>query len=351
MYLCKIKRLKMEKSKLLGMTMEELKAVATEVGLPRFAAKQMAEWIYGKHVRSIDEMTNLSLKGRSALAERYEIGCKEPSDVQRSVDGTAKYLFPTGNGKLVESVFIPDNDRATLCVSSQVGCRMGCRFCMTGRQGFGGNLSATDILNQVYSVPGSERLTNIVFMGQGEPMDNLDAVLQATSLLTAPYGWAWSPKRITVSTVGVRKGVERFLQESDCHLAISLHNPFPEERLQMMPAEKAFGLQELLSLLRQHDWSHQRRLSFEYIVFGGMNDTERHARELVRLLAPLECRVNLIRFHEIPDTPFKGASEEKMLWLRDYLTHHGVTTTIRASRGQDIYAACGLLHSKVKSEE
>ena len=340
----------MEKEKLLGMTLDELKAVATEVGLPSFAAKQMAEWIYGKHVRSIDEMTNLSLKGRSALAEHYEIGCVPPCDIQQSIDGTAKYLFPTESGQKVECVFIPDGDRATLCVSSQVGCRMGCRFCMTGRQGFGGNLSVTDILNQVYSVPGSELLTNIVFMGQGEPLDNLDAVLKATLLLTDANGWAWSPKRITVSTVGVIKGVERFLNESDCHLAISLHNPFHEERLAMMPAEKANDTRELLELLSKQDWSHQRRLSFEYIVFGGLNDSERHAKELVRLLSPIECRVNLIRFHEIPDTPYKGASEEKMIWLRDYLTKHGVTTTIRASRGQDIFAACGLLHAKSKTE-
>ena len=340
----------MEKKKLLGLTLDELKAVATEVGLPSFAAKQMAEWIYGKHVRSIDEMTNLSLKGRSALAEHYEIGCVPPCDSQQSIDGTAKYLFPTESGQKVECVFIPDGDRATLCVSSQVGCRMGCRFCMTGRQGFGGNLSVTDILNQVYSVPGSELLTNIVFMGQGEPLDNLDAVLKATQLLTDANGWAWSPKRITVSTVGIRKGVERFLNESDCHLAISLHNPFHEERLAMMPAEKANDTRELLELLSKQDWSHQRRLSFEYIVFGGLNDSERHAKELVRLLSPIECRVNLIRFHEIPDTPYKGASEEKMIWLRDYLTKHGVTTTIRASRGQDIFAACGLLHAKSKTE-
>ena len=340
----------MEKKKLLGLTLDELKAVATEVGLPSFAAKQMAEWIYGKHVRSIDEMTNLSLKGRSALAEHYEIGCVPPCDIQQSIDGTAKYLFPTESGQKVECVFIPDGDRATLCVSSQVGCRMGCRFCMTGRQGFGGNLSVTDILNQVYSVPGSELLTNIVFMGQGEPLDNLDAVLKATQLLTDANGWAWSPKRITVSTVGIRKGVERFLNESDCHLAISLHNPFHEERLAMMPAEKANDTRELLELLSKQDWSHQRRLSFEYIVFGGINDSERHAKELVRLLSPIECRVNLIRFHEIPDTPYKGASEEKMIWLRDYLTKHGVTTTIRASRGQDIFAACGLLHAKSKTE-
>lgn len=340
----------MEKKKLLGMTLDELKAVTTEVGLPSFAAKQMAEWIYGKHVRSINEMTNLSLKGRSALEERFEIGCVLPCDAQHSIDGTAKYLFPTESGQKVECVFIPDGDRATLCVSSQAGCRMGCRFCMTGRQGFGGNLTATDILNQVYSVPGSEQLTNIVFMGQGEPMDNLDAVLKATSLLTDTNGWAWSPKRITVSTVGIRKGLERFLKESDCHLAISLHNPFHEERLAIMPAEKTNDTRELLELLSSQDWSHQRRLSFEYIVFGGLNDSERHAKELVRLLSPIECRVNLIRFHEIPDTPYKGASEDKMIWLRDYLTKHGVTTTIRASRGQDIFAACGLLHAKSRNE-
>ena len=341
---------RMERKKLLGMTLEELKAAATEVGLPGYAAKQLAEWIYGKRIRSIDKMTNLSKNGRAALAERYEIGCVPPSDVQQSIDGTAKYLFPTESGQLVECVFIPDGERATLCVSSQVGCRMGCRFCMTGRQGFSGNLSVTDILNQVYSVPESELLTNIVFMGQGEPLDNLDAVLKATQLLTDENGWAWSPKRITVSTVGMRKGLERFLKESDCHLAISLHNPFPEERLQMMPAEKAFGIKELLALLGKQDWSHQRRLSFEYIVFGGLNDSERHARELVKLLSPIECRVNLIRFHEIPDTPYKGATEEKMVWLRDYLTKHGVTTTIRASRGQDIFAACGLLHAKKMKE-
>ena len=339
----------MGKKKLLGMTLGELKAVATEIGLPAFAAKQIMQWLYNKRIRSIDEMTNLSLKSRAILAEHYTIGCVPPSDEQKSIDGTAKYLFPTENGQQVECVFIPDGERATLCVSCQAGCRMGCRFCMTGRQGFGGNLSTADILNQIYSVPGSELLTNIVFMGQGEPMDNLDAVLKATELLTASDGWAWSPKRITVSSVGVRKGVERFLLESNCHLAISLHNPFPEERLSMMPAEKAYGLEELMTLLKKQDWSHQRRLSFEYIVFGGLNDSERHAKELVRLLAPIECRVNLIRFHQIPNTPYIGATEEKMVWLRDYLTKHGVTTTIRASRGQDIYAACGLLHAKTNT--
>ena len=330
---------------LLGKTLDELAAVAAENGMPRFAAKQLARWIYVRHVRSIEEMTDISKVHRQRLQARYEVGAHAPLDAQRSTDGTVKYLFPTADGQAVETVFIPDSERGTLCVSCQVGCRMGCRFCMMGRQGFHGNLTVTDILNQIYSLPEAEQLTNIVFMGQGEPMDNLDAVLRACHLLTAEYGYAWSPRRITVSTVG-SKNMLRFLDESECHMAVSLHNPFPEERNEMMPAERAFGLNDFLPLLRERDWSHQRRLSFEYIVFAGQNDSPAHARELVRLLAPLECRVNLIRFHDIPDSPFHAASEEKMVWLRDYLTKHGVTCTIRASRGQDIAAACGLLNTE-----
>ncbi|MBQ2595895.1 MAG: 23S rRNA (adenine(2503)-C(2))-methyltransferase RlmN [Bacteroidaceae bacterium] len=330
---------------LLGKTLDELAAVAAENGMPRFAAKQLARWIYVRHVRSIEEMTDISKAHRQRLQARYEVGAHAPLDAQRSTDGTVKYLFPTADGQAVETVFIPESERGTLCVSCQVGCRMGCRFCMTGRQGFHGNLTVTDILNQIYSLPEAEQLTNIVFMGQGEPMDNLDAVLRACHLLTAEYGYAWSPRRITVSTVG-SKNMLRFLDESECHMAVSLHNPFPEERNEMMPAERGFGLNDFLPLLGERDWSHQRRLSFEYIVFAGRNDSPAHARELVRLLAPLECRVNLIRFHDIPDSPFHAASEEKMVWLRDYLTKHGVTCTIRASRGQDIAAACGLLNTE-----
>lgn len=336
---------------LLGKTLDELREVAREVGLPAFAAKQLAQWIYVHKVRDIDAMTNLPKKGREALKQGYEIGCSDPVDAQHSVDGTAKYLYQTKDGAYIESVFIPDADRGTLCVSCQVGCKMKCEFCMTGRQGFHGHLSATDILNQLYSLPERERLTNVVFMGQGEPFDNLDSVLRATQILTADYGYAWSPKRITVSTVGLKKGMERFLDESECHLAVSLHNPFPEERAAMIPAEKAWSLREFLPMLAQRDWTHQRRLSFEYTVFGGLNDTPAHARELARLLSRMECRVNLIRCHEIPDSRFRPAPEQTMEWLRDYLTRHGVTTTIRASRGQDIFAACGLLSTAKENGE
>lgn len=332
-----------DKIPLLGMTLAELKEVAGEVGMPSFAARQMAGWLYGKKVSSIDGMTDISARNRALLSERYAVGCSKPVEEQRSADGTVKYLYRTAAGGYVETVYIPDGERATLCVSSQVGCRMNCRFCMTGKQGFSGQLTAADILNQLYSLPEREALTNVVFMGQGEPLDNLDAVLRATELLTADYGYAWSPKRITVSTVGLRKGLKRFLDESECHLAVSLHNPFPEQRAQLMPAERSYSVRDIVSLLRTYDFTHQRRLSFEYTMFAGVNDTMAHARELLRLLDGLECRMNLIRFHPVPGVDLKGTSDEDMVRFRDYLTRHGLFSTIRASRGQDIFAACGLL--------
>lgn len=330
---------------LLGMSLYELKEVAKTLGLPAFAGGQIAKWIYTQHVKSIDDMTNISKAGREKLKEAYVIGCMPHLHRLESKDGTVKYLFPTTSGKSVETVFIPDKDRATLCVSSQVGCKMNCLFCQTGKQGFEGSLPASDILNQIYSLPESERLTNIVFMGQGEPMDNLDNVLRATEILTAPYGYAWSPKRITVSSVGVKNKLKRFLDESECHVAISMHSPFHEQRMQLMPAERGMSIESVVELLRNYDFSHQRRLSFEYIMFGGLNDTTEHAKEIIKLTRGLDCRVNLIRFHKIPDVDLKGCDEHKMEAFRDYLTVHGVFTTIRASRGQDIFAACGLLNT------
>lgn len=349
------------KKVLLGLTTAELKLVAKELGMPAFTGKQMSQWLYEKHVKSIDEMTNLSKGNRERLSESYCVGAMEPIDCQRSVDGTVKYLFPVRcsdvsdnsipTQKFVETVFIPDGERATLCVSCQVGCKMNCLFCQTGKQGFEGQLTAADILNQIYALPESELLTNIVFMGQGEPMDNLDNVLKVTQILTEEEGYAWSPKRITVSSVGVKNKLKRFLDESQCHVAISMHSPLHEQRLQLMPAEKAMPIEDTVALLKQYDFTHQRRCSFEYICFAGLNDTLEHGREIVKLVKGLECRINLIRFHEIPDVDLPGADEQRMQQLRDYLTSHGVFTTIRASRGQDIFAACGLLStSKLKNK-
>lgn len=336
------------KKSLMGLSLLELKAVAKEFGMPAFTGGQMAKWLYIQHVTTIDEMTNISKNNREKLKAAYTIGCKKHIDAQYSNDGTIKYLFPTDNGKFVETVYIPDDDRATLCVSSQVGCKMNCLFCQTGKQGFEGNLSVADILNQIYSLPEIEKLTNIVFMGQGEPMDNYDNVLRTTQILTSDYGFAWSPKRITVSSIGVKSKLKRFLEESDCHIAISLHSPIPTERAEIMPGEKGMSIAETVELLRNYDFSHQRRLSFEYIVFKGVNDTERHAKEIIKLLKGLDCRINLIRFHTIPNVPLHGVDDRKMEEFRNYLTKHGVFTTIRASRGEDIFAACGLLSTAKK---
>lgn len=332
---------------LLGYTLEELQAVVQSVGLPRFAGKQIAEWLYVRRATTFDEMTNISLRGREALKSQYTIGRHQPIAEAVSVDGTKKYLFRVGD-QYVEAVYIPDDERATLCVSTQAGCKMGCRFCMTGTLGFHGHLSARDILNQIFSIPDSQSLTNIVYMGEGEPMDNLDNVLRSLRVMTSSWGCNWSARRITVSSVGVIPALKRYIEESDCHLAISLHNPFGVERQMVMPVEKAYHLSDVVVLLKQYDWQHQRRVSFEYICWSGVNDTPKHANELLRLLRGLDCRVNLIRFHAGADDTFPATDEEHMQWLRDYLTAHGLTTTIRRSRGEDILAACGMLVNALK---
>ncbi len=338
------------KRNILGKDIAELQDMVLELGMPKFTAKQIAQWVYQKNVRSFDGMTNISKRHRELLEENCSIGTVDPVETQTSGDGTVKYLFPTEDGKYVETVYIPEHDRATLCVSTQVGCKMGCMFCQTGRQGFEGSLTVTDILNQIYSIEKPETLTNIVFMGQGEPLDNYDNMMKAISVITADYGWAWSPRRITVSTVGLKKNLERFLRESECHLAVSMHFPIHEQRSRYMPAERQFPIEEIVALLRRYDWSHQRRLSFEYTMFDGVNDSTLFAKEIVRLLTGLDCRVNLIRYHRIPDLELDESPQTKMTAFRDYLTRHGLYTTIRASRGQDIDAACGLLTTKRQNQ-
>ena len=338
------------RAQLLGKTPDELKEIALKAGLPAFAGKQLAQWLYVRKVRGIDEMTNISKVGRERLKEEYSLGLTLPSACQVSSDGTKKYLFPVGEGNAVEAVMIPDEDRKTLCVSSQAGCRMGCRFCMTGRQGFHGNLSTAEILSQFIGIDEAGGLTNAVFMGMGEPLDNLDNVLRAIEVLTADWGFGWSPKRITLSTIGVLPNLRRYLDQTRCHLAVSLHNPFPDERVEIMPVQKAWPVQDVIDLIREYDFTGQRRVSFEYTMFAGLNDDKRHADALIRLLRGLECRVNLIRFHKIPDAPFEASPQIIMENFRDRLSNHGITCTIRASRGEDILAACGMLAGEHKGK-
>ena len=387
---------------LLGKTLEELKEIALELSLPAFTAKQIADWLYKKRVTSIDKMTNLSKSARERLSKEFVIGIDQTLQVVTSQDGTRKYLFkpqsaaeqqstagqqstaerqstagrqsaaerqstagPQGCASgSIESVIIPDNERKTICVSSQVGCKMACTFCMTGRQGFHGNLTVASILSQFIAVEESQELTNAVFMGMGEPLDNLENVMRAIEVLTADWGFAWSPKRITLSTIGVTtqlggrgivwKGVEYknvnplkfFLDNCKVHLAVSLHNPFFEERLALMPAEKSFPLEKALKLIREYDFTGQRRVSFEYTMFNKVNDSKRHADRLAQLLRGLECRVNLIRFHSIPDSPLESSPMQVIEHFRERLQASGITATIRASRGEDILAACGMLSGK-----
>lgn len=332
---------------LIGLDLDDLKNVAASVGLKPFAAKQMASWLYKKRVTDIDSMTDLSKTAREKLREHYEVGRYAPVAFAVSRDGTAKYLFMNSTSHAVETVMIPDKDRATLCVSSQAGCKMNCSFCMTGKQGFHGNLTAAEILNQILSVPESETLTNIVFMGMGEPLDNLPNLLKVIDILTSEYGLAWSPKRITVSSIGKLAELHTLIENTKVHIAISLHSPFPEERRSLMPVERAFPMTEIIRLLRQYDFAHQRRLSFEYILWNNVNADFRHADALARLLKGMDCRVNLIRFHSIPgaDT-LEPASVQQAENFRDILNAKGLTATIRASRGEDIDAACGMLAGK-----
>lgn len=328
---------------LYGQTLSQLEALCNRLEMPRVAAKQIARWLYDKHATTIEAMSDLSVRHRALLAETYEVGFTSPEKVSISTDGTKKYLYRTSQNHFIESAYIPDGDRATLCISSQAGCRMGCRFCATGRQGLQHSLSTNEILNQIGSLPERERLTNVVFMGMGEPLDNLDSLLPTLEILTSAWGFGWSPTRITVSTAGVASRLERFLDATQVHLAVSLHNPFPHERAEIMPVEKAWPIREVVEILRRYDFTHQRRVSFEYIVMSGLNDSPRHIRELCRLLDGIKCRINLIRFHKIPGSPYFSPDDRAMIAFRDALTAKGIHTTIRTSRGEDIQAACGLL--------
>lgn len=338
----------MTKPKLYGATLEQLRALCEQLELPRFAHKQIAKWLYSRFVNDIEAMTDLSKVARQRLAEHCDLGLSAPLKVSVSSDGTKKYLFRTFEGEYTESALIPDGERMTLCVSSQAGCRMGCKFCATGRMGFRHQLSSTEIINQIVSIPERDQLTNLVFMGMGEPLDNIDNLLATLDILTSEWGMAWSPTRITVSTAGVAKSLPRLLDEQKVHIAVSLHNPFPEERKEIMPIENAYSIRQVCDILRRYDFTHQRRVSFEYIVLEGMNCSPRHIKELSRLLDGIKCRINLIRFHKIPDSPFFSPPLEKIIEFRDTLTKRGIQTTLRASRGEDIEAACGLLSTAEK---
>lgn len=341
---------KNEMTALLGQSLEDIKDICSSLGMPKFTAAQITDWLYKKRVSTIEEMTNLSKKNRELLESDYYVGRTEPVDQQKSTDGTIKYLFSVEKNLHIEAVYIPDNDRATLCISSQVGCKRNCSFCMTGKQGLQGQLSSAEILNQIFSLPEFETLTNVVYMGMGEPLDNLDPVMKSLEVLTAEWGLAWSPKRVTLSTIGIVPALEQFLERSQVHLAVSMHDPFAEERESFMPVQKVYPIANVIRTLKRYDFSKQRRVSFEYILFKGINDSREHADEVVRLVNGLKCRLNLIRFHSFPGAPFDGSDDQAIFKFQDRLKAKGITCTVRASRGQDILAACGMLSTEKNKE-
>lgn len=336
----------MSQNSLFGKTLKELTEIVETLSLPSYTANQLADWMYKKKVRRIEDMTNISKASRSKLSENYTINLFPPVNVQISADGTKKYLFNSAGNRFIEAAYIPEKNRNTLCVSSQVGCKMGCLFCMTGKQGFQGHLSSGEILNQIFSITERDKISNLVYMGMGEPLDNLDEVLKSLEILTSEYGMGMGPGRITVSTIGLIPAMKTFLEKSNCHLAVSLHNPFDSERKQLMPIETVYPVKEVVDTLKKFELNKQRRISFEYIMFKDFNDSSRHVNELARLLNGLKCRINLIRFHEIPGTPLKSANEQTIIEFKNKLNKKDIQTTIRASRGQDILAACGLLSTK-----
>lgn len=339
------------KEKLFGKTLTELQQITEGLGLPRFTASQITDWLYKKSISKIDEMTNLSKNVRELLSEKYETGIAPPVTIQKSVDGTKKYLFTASGNKFVETAMIPERNRITVCVSSQIGCKMGCLFCFTAKQGFQGQLTAGEIVNQVKSIAESDKVTNIVYMGMGEPLDNLEEVLKSLEIFTSDWGFGYSPRRITVSTIGIIPAMTEFLEKCEAHLAVSLHTPFDDERRNLMPVQVAYPIEEVINEIKSHDFGRQRRISFEYILFEGLNDTMRHVNELARLLNGIRCRINLIRFHPVPGTPLKSPSKETIIRFKDQLNRKGILTTVRASRGEDIYAACGLLSTKEQNKQ
>lgn len=330
---------------ILGKTQKEIQELAVEKGLKKFNGSQITQWLYQKSAVDFESMTNLSKEVRTRLNKEFTIGRSMPVSVQTSVDGTKKYLFQVEKG-FIETVVIPDEDRRTICVSSQAGCKWACKFCMTGKQGFQQDLSAGEIINQFLSVEESGTLTNVVFMGMGEPLDNFEEVKKSIDILTSEWGFAMSPYRITVSSIGLQPNFTRLIEETRVHIALSLHSPFDAERLSLMPVEKVHPLDRTLKALKNADIHNQRKISFEYLVFKGINDSIRHAKKLVEITKGIKCKINLMSFHPFEGAEFESPEHDRITAFRDYLTEHGVYSTIRLSKGRDIDAACGMLSTK-----
>ncbi len=335
----------MVKNCLCGITPDELDGLMISDNYDSGMSVRILKKLYKKRPAAISDITNVSKKLKDILTEIACTGILYPVSTQVSDDKTKKYLFRTEDGKEFETVFIPDKKRKTICVSTQSGCKMGCRFCVTARYGFRGNLSSREILSQIIGIPEAEGITHIVFMGMGEPMDNLDNVLKACEIITAEWGLSISRRNVTVSTVGITPGVRRFLETSDCNLTLSLHSPFGDERQENIPVEKVYPVNEIINLMKNFTVRNKRRLSISYIMLNELNDTDRHLNALIELFKGSVIRINLLPYHQSGDENFEPSTSERMDYFKHKLVESGISASIRKSRGEDITAACGLLAS------
>jgi 23S rRNA (adenine2503-C2)-methyltransferase len=335
----------MGKLELCGLTSDEIFNLIGPGGFTLRHAVSVSNAVYKKRVTAVSEIPRIPKSLISFLEENFCIGLYPPHLTEVSADKTEKYLFCSPDGKYFETVYIPDNKRNTICVSTQSGCRMGCPFCVTGSYGFNGSLSAGDIVNQVLSIPESAKINRVVFMGMGEPLDNLGNVLKSCRILTEEWGLAIGSQNITVSTVGITGGVKTFLEKSDCNLTVSLLSPFPEERIKVIPAERIYPVKEILKLMTEYHVKRKRRLSAAYVMIKDFNDSDRHLEELKKMLAGTGIRVNLLPYHKTLNDSNSSSSIERMQFFRHELNIKGISASVRRSRGADISAACGLLAS------
>ena len=326
-----------------GQTRDEIEITVRKMNLPGYTTDQICTWLYRKETTAFHDMTDIAKTVRQRLTEEFDFSLSDPIKTSRSSDGTQKYLFSVQSGKFVETVFIPEKTRGTLCLSTQIGCRWACKFCHTGQLGFHGNMTTGEILNQYRSLPDRKQVDHFVFMGMGEPLDNLDNVLKSLQVMCSEWGYGLSPSRVTVSTVGILPGLKRFLAECRCHLAVSLHSPFPNERSALMPVERLHPIREIVDTIRRFPIENQRRVSMEYVLLRDINDSRRHAAGLVELIRDLRSRINLIPYNPIPNVDLEPAPTDRILAFQNFLKSRGLTATIRKSRGWDVGAACGML--------
>ena len=335
----------MQKRSLCGLTPDEIYDFIKNDGYHLSHAIAVALGIYRKRITEISEIPVIPKKLKTYLENYFNSGVFVPLNSEISVDKTVKYLFRTQEGKLFETVFIPDLKRNTVCVSTQSGCRMGCPFCVTAKYGFHGDLSAGEIVNQIISLPEAGRITHVVFMGMGEPMDNLEEVLKACEIITAQWGLSISPANVTVSTVGIIPGIEAFLNRSECNLTVSLYSPFEDERRNVVPVEKKYPVREVVEIMKNYPLRKKRRLSIAYVMIKNINDSDKHLERLKKLLQGSKIRVNLLPYHQGKNDKNNSSSDDRMQYFKHNLVVSGISASIRRSRGTDISAACGLLAS------